>query len=396
VIWASNRAAALIQEVAGGVIAHGVVDALAKPIQKRRVQCRYAQVNRLLGIEVPAASVKKIFVSLGLSVVKDDSGSCEVEVPTFRVDLEREVDLIEEVCRIHGVEKIPAKMQPATVAVSEFDAKWDAVARVRQTLTALGFHEAMNQTMVSDGALKLQNPLSADMTALRSTLVPGLLANLRTNVSRHQFDVKLFEIGRVFAADGKESLRLALAATGRRDPHSWEAGTREAKLDYFDLKGALEELGVAAEIRQISAAQAKKLDLRDAVFLAELPLEPVLTKERAGRRVCETPRGEGGKQFRELPKFPAVVRDVALVVDEGVRHDEIVAVIEKSRNKNLERVELFDIFRGGAVPTGKKSMAYSLTFRASDKTLTDAAVNEAHEQIKRQLQQALKCEIREG
>ncbi len=410
VIWASNRAAKLIQEVAGGVIARGIVDALAKPIQKRHVKCRYAQVNRLLGIEVPPATVKKIFVSLGLSVLEgrapsrpsEERGhdgawpSIEVEVPTFRVDLEREVDLIEEVCRIHGVEKIPAKMQPATVAVSEFDAKWDGMARVRQTLTALGFHEAMNQTMVAEGALKLQNPLSADMTALRASLVPGLLANLRTNVSRHQFDVKLFEIGRVFAAGGKESLRLAIAGTGKKHPDAWEAGLRDLKFDIYDLKGALEELGVSAEIRKISAAQAKKMDLRDAVFLAELPLEPVLTKERGESRVGETPRGEGGEQFRELPKFPAVVRDVALVVDEGVRHNEIVAVIEKSRNKNLERVELFDIFRGGAVPTGKKSMAYSLTFRATDRTLTDAEVNAAHEQLKRQLQQALKCEIREG
>ena len=102
------------------------------------------------------------------------------------------------------------------------------------------------------------------------------------------------------------------------------------------------------------------------------------------------------KQFRELPKFPAVVRDVALVVDESVEHAAIMAAIEKSQNKFLERVELFDIFRGGSIPTGKKSMAYSLTFRAAERTLTDAEVNEAHERIKRQLQQALKCEIREG
>jgi phenylalanyl-tRNA synthetase beta chain len=384
VVWASNRATQLIHQLAGGQIARGIVDALAKPIETRRVKCRYAQVNRLLGIEVPPETVKKIFVGLGLSVVKDEPMSCHVEVPTFRVDLEREADLIEEVCRIYGVEKIPARMQPSNAAVSEFDAKWDAIGRVRQVLTALGFHEAMNQTLVSEGDLKLQNPLSADQQALRSSLVPGLLGNLRTNVSRHQFDVKLFEIGRVFAADGKESLHLALAVTGRRSPQSWETGAREAKLDYYDLKGALEELGVEAVIQQIPAAQAKKLDLRDAVFVAEMELEPLLASAR------------GEKQFRELPKFPAVVRDVALVVDESIEHAAIMAEIEKSQNKFLERVELFDIFRGGSIPTGKKSMAYSLMFRAVDRTLTDAEVNEAHERIKRQLQQALKCEIREG
>lgn len=232
--------------------------------------------------------------------------------------------------------------------------------------------------------LRLQNPLSADQQALRSALVPGLLANLRTNVSRHQFDVRLFEIGCVFAANGKESLHLALAVTGRRKPHSWETAVREAKLDYYDVKGALEELGASAEIRQIPAGQAKKLDLRDAVFVAELELEPLLAK------------GEREKTFRELPKFPAVVRDVAMVVDEDVSHGEIVAMIDKNRNKFLETVELFDIYRGSSIPTGKKSMAYSLTFRASDRTLVDAEVNEAHEQLKRLLQQVLKCEIRES
>ncbi len=391
-VWVSNRAAALIQQLAGGQIARGLVDALAKPIQKRRVKCRFAQVNRLLGIEVPPATVHMVLTALSLPVVAADANACEVEVPTFRVDLEREADLIEEVCRIYGVEKIPAKMQPATVAVSEFDAKWDALARIRQVLTALGFDEAMNQTLVGEGALKLQNPLTTDQHALRPSLVPGLLANLRFNVSRHQYDAKLFEIGRVFAVDGKESLHLALAATGRRNPCAWETGARGAKLDYFDLKGAMEELaddlaapgfGVA-EVKQIPLLQAKKLDLRDAAVVVEMELEPLLTAAR------------GEKQFRQLPKFPAVVRDVALVVTESTTHADILAAIKKNGNKNLEQVELFDIFSGGTIPTGKKSMAYSLTYRASERTLTDAEVNEAHEQLKRQLERMLSCEIRDS
>jgi phenylalanyl-tRNA synthetase beta chain len=395
VIWASNRAAQLIQQLAGGQVATGIIDSLAKPIEKRRVRCRYAQVNRLLGVDVPPETVKKILTGLGLSLVGSAGASpshdlVEVEVPTYRVDLEREVDLIEEVCRIYGVEKIPAKRQPAVAAVSEFDVKWDALAKVRRVLTALGFHEAQNQTLVGGGELKLQNPLSADQQAIRAKLEPGLLANLRTNVSRHQYDVKLFEIGRVFAADGKESLHLALAVTGRRQPDSWATGAREAKLDYYDVKGALEEVGnalgvpITAEIRQISPIQAKKLDLRDAVYVAELELEPLLAAQTHE------------KTSRDLPKFPAVVRDMALVVNDTVSHAEIMAAIEMGRNKVLERVELFDIYLGGSIPTGKKSMAYSLTFRAADRTLTDAEVNGAHEQLKRSLVQTLKCEIRES
>jgi phenylalanyl-tRNA synthetase beta chain len=404
-VWASYRATQLIQDLAGGQPARGIIDALAKPIEKRRVKCRYAQVNRLLGIDVPPDTVKKIFVQLGLEIVGPaDVHSSQVEVPTFRVDLEREVDLIEEVCRIHGVEKIPAKMQPANAAVSEFDKQWDALARARQILTALGFDEAMNQTLVGDGEVKLANPLSAEQETLRSMLVPGLLGNLRTNISRHQYDVRLFEVGRIFAAGGGESKHLALAVTGRRDPHSWELAVRNAKMDLFDLKGAIEELtdnlGVAGltfsgenllladkpvgTMKQISGAQAKKWDLREAAFVAELDVELLLATTRAD------------KEFKELPKFPAVVRDMALVVDESVEHAAIVAEIDKSQNKILEYIEIFDIFRGGSIPTGKKSVAYSLTFRAADRTLTDAEVNEAHERIKRQLQKALSCEIRES
>jgi phenylalanyl-tRNA synthetase beta chain len=351
--------------------------------------------------------VKRIFAGLSLSVVQEDDVSCTVEVPGFRVDVEREADLIEEVCRVHGVEKIPAMMQPSVAAVSEFDRQWDARGRVRAILSAQGFHEALNQTMVDGGELKLQNPLNAEMSGLRSSLVPGLLANLRTNVARHQYDARLFEMGRVFDGGGNESLRLALAMTGRRDPLSWESATRDVKLDAADLKGALEELasqlGVALEVgtgeggavvrvagetigrmEWMTRGQAKKLDLRDEVLTAELDLERLLAAANASI------------QYRELPKYPAVVRDVALVVDEGVRHADVMAAIAKRPNNNLERVMLFDIFRGGPVPTGRKSMAYSLTFRSATGNLTDAEVNGAHDEIKRQLQKELQCEIRES
>jgi len=377
VIWASNRAAALLQQLAGGQVCHGITDVLAQPIVKRQIECRYSQVSRLLGIDVPSSDVKRIFAGLGLDLLSDGP-PLTVAVPTFRVDLEREADLIEEVCRIYGVDKIPAKMLPAAPAISEFDGRWDVRQQVRTKLTALGFNEAVNQTMVGEGALKLQNPLNAEMTALRQALVPGLLTNLRTNISRHQYDVKLFEIGRVFTPAGGEALHLALAVTGRRTTGDWE---RTEKVDYWDLKGAIEELGLTAEIHEISAVQAKKQDLRDAVYWVEGEFDaiPVATE----------------KQFRELPKFPAVVRDVALVLDEDVPHAAVISEIAKTENKFLEKVLLFDIFRGGSIPTGKKSVAYSLTFRAADRTLTDAEVNAAHERIKQQLQMAIiGCEIR--
>ncbi len=316
------------------------------------------------------------------------------------MDLEREADLIEEICRIHGVENIPAQMAPSLPAVSAFDRDWDRLSSVRDTLNALGFDEAVNQTMVGLAAapaglaagdpLPLQNPLTTDMTVLRASLLPGLLQNLRTNVARHQYDVRLFEIGRVFAKDGNESLRLGLAVTGRKSPAAWESSLRGVALDYHDLKGALEELenrlGVelGAEIQTITPAAARKLDLRDAVYLAECRLEAVLAAPRAEI------------QYRELSRFPAVERDIALIVDESVAHADVLAAIRRHSNKILETVQLFDIFRSSPIPTGKKSLAYALTYRAAERTLTDAEVNQAHDELKRQVSSEIDCELREN
>jgi phenylalanyl-tRNA synthetase beta chain len=427
--WASARAAALIQEVAGGEICRGVLDALAKPIEKRKIFCRFDRVNALLGTDVPKNFVETTFRGLGLVILGAKNEGLDVEIPTFRVDLEREVDLIEEIGRIFGVEKIASELPKTQPAVSDDDVIFDAHSKIREILRGLGFDEAVNLTLTNDGSVKLQNPLSADLGALRSDLTTGLLQNLRTNVSRGNLDVKLFEIGRVFAPE--EKTMLAMALTGRREPNSWES-SRETKLDFYDLKGAVEELcgklgvtesvtlseakglspqttemlrfaphdtrgtpnnkllaviwlddKVIGGVAMISALQAKKFDLRDATFVAEIEVAPLLAAV------------EAAKSYRPLPKFPSVVRDMALVVDEGVTHEKILEEIRKSEIKFLESVALFDIFRSGMIAQGKKSMAYSLTFRAADRTLTDAEVNALHEEIKGRLRRSLQCEIRE-
>ncbi|MCS7049810.1 MAG: hypothetical protein NZ483_11030, partial [Verrucomicrobiae bacterium] len=357
-----------------------VVDVLARPVTPRRVRCRCGQVERLLGVKVPREEVRRIFVSLGMKPVGEDAESIEVEVPTFRVDVEREADLIEEVCRVYGVEKIPAAMQASVPATSEFDVVWDRLMELRRRLTALGYHEALNYTMVAEGEVAVQNPLQSHLTALRASLIPGLLQNVRTNVARQQTSVRLFEVGRVFRAGGAEHWMLGIVACGRRHPGDWE---RTEDVDLLDVKGVLEELGLEGEVRVVAGAELRRWDLRQPVVVAEVGLDGWLRRE-------EPPR-----QYRELPRFPAVVRDVAWVVDESVTHGTLMAAMERHRTNLLERIELFDIFRGGTLPTGKKSVAYSLTYRAADRTLTDREVNEAHERLVRAVQRELGCEIRE-
>ena len=256
------------------------------------------------------------------------------------------------------------------------------------------------------------------MDVLRPSLLPGLLNVLRHNVSRKNHDLALFEIGRVFTrvnGQTKEERRVAVALTGQRAPNFWSGEERGAKFDGHDLKGMLEEFldqfglrgvsfsrreGGAArwleaavvtlggklplgEFGQLLPALAKRYDLRDAVFLAELSLDQLLARRNAG------------KSFKALPAFPAIRRDVALVVAEPITHEGVLNVVKQTKPANLESVELFDVFRGQNIPAGLKSVAYAFTYRQAERTLTDVEVNAAHEKLVEQFKQVLQATVRE-
>jgi phenylalanyl-tRNA synthetase beta chain len=264
----------------------------------------------------------------------------------------------------------------------------------------------------------LEKPLSSDMSALRPSLLPGLLDSLRINVSRKTGDVALFEIGRVFNevnGQTKEERRVAIAITGQRNLPFWSGGERDAKFDHYDLKGITEDLleqfglrGVVfaknpesttlllesaaitlggklplGELGQLLPALAKKYDLRDAVYLAEFNLDLLLAKRNAA------------KSFKPLPQFPSTRRDVALLVPEAITHNAVLATVKQVKPANLENVELFDVFRGKHVPEGQKSLAYAFTYRATDKTLTDGEVNAAHEKLVAAFKAQLQATVRE-
>jgi len=276
----------------------------------------------------------------------------------------------------------------------------------------------------------LANPLSSDMDVLRPSLLPGLIHSLRHNVNRKNDDLALFEIGRVFSQgsnaaprrpDGPEDRphleerRVAIALTGRRHPLFWSGAERDATFNLFDLKGILEEFleqyGIRGliftrraegtplflesatlqigklplgEMGLLLPTLARHYDLRDPVCLAELSLDQLLARRNPGR------------SFKPLPAFPSIRRDVAMLVPEATSHDAIVQVVRQVKPANLEALELFDVFRGKNVPEGSKSMAYAFTYRAADKTLTDAEVNTAHEKVVAAFKAQLQAIIREG
>ncbi len=426
--YASQRAAQLILETAGGTLVSGVVDAYPKPVEAKTVSLRHAKTAALLGVEISPENQVKMLQSLGLAVAAGPSQEVTVfRIPSFRVDLKREVDLIEEIARLHGVEKIPSTTPRGAVGTNAFDAVYDQLVDVRRLLTGLGLNEAQGQTLVSlanchvpEGEIvKLANPLSSDMDVLRPSLLTGLLETLRHNLSRKNNDVALFEIGRVFTSvngQPKEERRIAIALTGLRALTFWSGDDRDAKFDAMDLKGLVEDVlehfglrGVQfgkraeptalflesaaitlggklplGELGQLLPALAKHYDLRDAVFLAELRLDELLARRNAT------------KSFKPLPQFPASRRDVAMLVPEATAHDAVLQAVKQAKPANLESVELFDVFRGKNVPVGQKSLAYAFTYRATDKTLTDTDVNAAHEKLVLHLKQALGASVREG
>lgn len=451
--WASRRAAQLICDLAGGEVLGNAVDAYPSPSAPKTISLRPEKVAQLLGVQLRPEEMEYYLAQLGLKVANRKARPVDAEpktepvtlsIPSFRVDLKQEADLIEEIARLHGVDRIPSTPPRGAIGSNEFDSVYDEIAEARRLLCGLGLNEAQGQTLISNAecgvrdaeCVTLANPLSSDMNVLRPSLLPGLIHALRHNLTHKIYDVALFEIGRVFQqrtagvapanSSGKpsrqqdaggtlEERRIAIAITGQRQPLFWSGMERDAKMEITDLKGVVEEFleqfgvrGVTyarrseptdlfvesasialggklplGELGQLSPLLAKRYDLRDAVFLAELNLDQLLARRNSS------------KSFKPLPQFPSVRRDIAMFVPETTTHDAVLSVVRQAKPQNLEGVELFDVFRGKNIPEGQKSMAYAFTYRSAEKTLTDAEVNAAHEKVVDQFKRALQATVRE-
>jgi phenylalanyl-tRNA synthetase beta chain len=425
--WASRRAAQLICDLAGGQVLGHEIDNFPQQNPAKPITLHFAKTKDLLGIGISHSEQVSFLTKLGLTVTEQTPGICTFKIPSWRVDLKREVDLIEEIGRLYGIEKIPATPPRGALGANVFDAVYDQIAEARKILTGLGLSEAQGQTLIAKSEVRnqkpeeivaLANPLSSDMDVLRPSLLPGLIHSLRHNVSRKNYDVALFEIGRVFNSQNgttKEERRVAIALTGQSAQNFWSGENRDAKFDAYDLKGMAEEFferfglrGITfarreestplflesatislggklplGELGQLLPALAKKYDLRDAVFLAEFNLDFLLSKRNAS------------KSFKSLPQFPSIRRDVAMLVPEATTHESVLQTVKQTKPANLENVELFDVFRGKNIPEGQKSLAYAFTYRATEKTLTDAEVNAAHAKIVEAFKSQLHAAVRE-
>jgi phenylalanyl-tRNA synthetase beta chain len=430
---ALNRAADLMAELGGGTIARGILDLYPSPRPHPTITLRLARVERLIGVCPPRDEAVRILRALGFTV--DDSGAdLQVIVPSLRRDIFQEDDLVEEIIRVWGYDKIPLTLdrggalmpvtRPATLSLTR---------EVSRQLNASGLFECLTYAFIdpdrlalmgwSEGLITLENPLSRERSVLRPSIVPGLLDVLAINANRQITDARLFEVGRVFTAhrdeDGDhpahEELWVGIALTGLRRPRRWDAG-RE-RVDVYDVKGMAEAVLTAAGMREwetapwpdgnvplhlepgrsarlvvagrdvgsfgeVASAVQEAFDLAAPVFVAEISLSALL----------ELPAWS--PRYQPLPRYPAVQRDLALVVPDDVTAGQIEAAIRGMRLPLLTRIVLFDVYSGEQVGPGRRSLAWSLTYQAPDRTLRDAEVNELHARIVREIGDHFKAEVR--
>jgi phenylalanyl-tRNA synthetase beta chain len=412
---ALDRTAALIQEIAGGEILRGMIDVYPRPLKRPDLRLLLSEVTRILGAEIPAEEVERILRGLGFQPEPLGGESWRVSVPSFRVDVSREVDLVEEVARHVGYDRLPSRVRSAPPRV-ERDTTRDKVIATSSLLVSLGFHEIITTSMVdpaeggrfSDSApVILANPLSQDASAMRSSAVPSTLRAVRWNLDRDTNDAKLFELGKTYSMGAnsvpEEHRVLTLGLTGHRRAASVYDG--EAPLDFFDLKGDLEailgafdipaldfeplgpayfeaarvgrfrsqgiELAVLGLIQQDLARDYK---LRQAVWVAEINFKRLLGFHLRVRK------------FQPISKFPSVERDFSLVVPDDLPYARISSAIASLAVGEIRGFHPVDRFRGGSIPHQHYSLLLRVTFGSQTRTLTGDEIDALSQRLLTALQ----------
>jgi phenylalanyl-tRNA synthetase beta chain len=410
---ASERAAELMREIAGGGPADETVVAGTLPAPPAGFSLRYPALDGLLGATVLPSEADRILESFGLQKLGATDEQSTWRIPSHRPDLRREVDLIEEIVRVFGIHRVPSADRSRFTPISSADRRYDFEMQLRERLVACGFSEVRTSALIArqslgarKRAVELRNPLTEDHVALRPSLLSGLIATLERNVRAGARSIRLFEIGRVFLSpEGEERRRLGLLLCGEaRSAPDWR-NQNGRHLDLFDLKGALRATGLGevalrrSENEEFALATDILLDGKKCGVAGQLAAEDSPAGSPAFVAEIDLP-GEfsAAQKFRELQRFPSMSRDVALIGPETLSHGEILATIRGAEEPLLASVELFDLFSGKEAETlgsGRKSLAYSLTYLAKNRTLTSEEVNAAHDRIRARLKSELGVELRE-
>ena len=419
VLATRDRALSLFLELTGATISSASGVAGAPPAAHGPITLPTKKIAMLLGIEIPIETIRENLMSLGCEEFSFEGRAFDSETargitlitnpelttlwqpPTFRHDLSRDIDLIEEIARLHGLEAVPARLTTGLHPETEADRAHSRLLRLRRTLAVRGWDECLTDALIERrfapeaNALEMANPLSELQTHLRPALKTSLLQVAAKNLARGVARLRLFEIGRVYQKQGVstyEPLHLGLLVAGLAQDATWFEGDRS--VDYFDLKGIIEFLSVNFNINDkdllksaiLSPEGLKPYGVKNRLFYAEIDLETWLSRAAKPER------------YQPVPSFPPIRRDVAIVISKTVPQALVEATIHQAKAPHLESVRLFDLFldpQGEKIPASHKSLAYALTYRAHDRTLTEREVNDAHALVRKKLADDLGCTFRE-
>ncbi len=419
-----KRAASLIKEICGGKISSDIIDIYPKPREKKQVVLKYHYLKKLSGRNYHPDAVKNILAGLGFEIIKDGIDDISVAVPFHKTDINLPADIVEEILRIDGLDNIQIP-ESITISPSVETNHFEETAKekIANYLVGLGFHEIMTNSITNSSyftkeelspSVKMINNLSAELNVMRPSMLETGLEAIAYNLNRKNNDLKFFEFGKIyhFLEDGKywEPEKLCLYITGKLNEQNWK--TEESKTDFYYIKGVAEkifhnigldslraetiqddrfETGMIFEFMEVAVAHfgivknntLKKFDIKQPVMFAELDWD-YMTKMASKSKPA----------FQEIPRFPSVHRDLAIIVDRKVPYSKVEQTVQKLRLEKLLAVKLFDIFESDKIGAGKKSLAISFTFLDEEKTLTDKEIDEWMNKIMTALEKDLSAEIR--
>lgn len=424
-LTALERAVQLMVEIAGGTPAVGIIDQHPNPALRRPISLDIHRTNRHLGTRFAANDITQWLKSIAFFVTRIDADTLAVTPPSFRVDVSRPEDLMEEVARLWGYDRIITTLPKISADTGLPNLDFDTKQQIKDRMVGFGYTEIISYSFIGKLAcdkldmpsgdisrrmLEVLNPLTEDQAVMRTSLVPGLLDMMKTNMSRHVRNLKIFEIGKIFISNGQDRQPeeieiLAALITGARSDPSWSE--KPAPCDFYDLKGAVEALfcsfklenvrfsrmpepacaymrsGHTAEIHinekcvgrigELTAAVVDRYDLKQTAFVFELNISDLL------------PLLPDTVAFAPVPRFPAAERDITLIVDKGAPAGDILRKVSDCREALMEKVSLFDVYSGDPIPAGKKSISLRITYRSPHETLSDQQVHAAHSRITEEL-----------
>lgn len=423
--YALKRAVTLIQEIAGGEVSMPIADEHPVRIQKDEVTLNLDRMHRLIGQEIPLEQVRDILASLDIRIKAESGQNWNLEIPAYRRDVQREADVVEEVLRIYGFNAVPYD-GPMRISVATKDPADDAKEReiVSALLSSVGYHEIMSNSLTkasyyekygfsADNSIAMLNPLSQDLGVMRQSMLFGGLEAVEYNSKRQRPNLKFYEFGRIYRKDNEhftEKEHLALWLSGLAADENWKRGAEES--EFYHLKNAiqlvLERMGIReyqesalsgdfwtegvrlhrgkkdfARIGMVHPSLLKSFDLKQAVFYAELEWDTLVAACRKNEIIMQ-----------DLPKYPEVRRDLALLVDQGVQYGDLALAAAKAGGKLVKGINLFDVYEGKNLPAGKKSYALSFTLAHEEKTLNDKAVEQIMSKILGSLEKQFGASLR--